>query len=156
MNKINMNSPKYKMDKILFNNFALLAAVAGSLCVSAIPVNSYAAAPADDEQVVYVDSVTKWGAWELDIEPAAGGITKADTGALKARESRVTPRTNSFTAVSPQANLASGQPPAGPAISGPTTFAPPRATPPTRVSPPSSPNTGPASSPVPSGNGSLF
>ncbi|MBT8134385.1 MAG: hypothetical protein KJO03_07735, partial [Gammaproteobacteria bacterium] len=35
-----------------------------------------------ESEVAYVDSVTKWGAWELDIEPAAGGLTPPSTGAL--------------------------------------------------------------------------
>ncbi len=42
-----------------------------------------------ESEVAYVDSVTKWGAWELDIEPAAGGLTPPSTGALNARNSRV-------------------------------------------------------------------
>ena len=54
-----------------------------------------------ESEVAYVDSVTKWGAWELDIEPAAGGLTPPSTGALNARDSRVALRTNSISALAP-------------------------------------------------------
>jgi hypothetical protein len=54
-----------------------------------------------DPEVAYVDSVTKWGAWELDIEPAAGGLTPPSTGALNARDSTVALRTNSISALAP-------------------------------------------------------
>ncbi len=54
-----------------------------------------------ESEVAYVDSVTKWGAWELDIEPAAGGLTPPSTGALNARNSKVTLRTNSIAALAP-------------------------------------------------------
>jgi hypothetical protein len=54
-----------------------------------------------ESEVAYVDSVTKWGAWELDIEPAAGGLTPPSTGALNARDSRVVLRTNSISALAP-------------------------------------------------------
>jgi hypothetical protein len=52
-------------------------------------------------EVAYVDSVTEWGAWELDIEPAAGGLTAPSSGALHARDSRVALRTNSIAALAP-------------------------------------------------------
>jgi len=54
-----------------------------------------------ESEVAYVDSVTKWGPWELDIEPAAGGLTPPSTGALNARNSKVTLRTNSIAALAP-------------------------------------------------------
>ena len=54
-----------------------------------------------EAEVAYVDSVKKWGAWELDIEPAAGGLAAPSTGALNARNSKVTVRTNSFSALAP-------------------------------------------------------
>ncbi len=56
---------------------------------------------AEDNNVAYVDSVLKWGAWELDIEPAAGGISAPTTRALNARGSKVTLRTNSIAALAP-------------------------------------------------------
>ena len=54
-----------------------------------------------ESEVAYVDSVTQWGPWELDIEPAAGGLTPPSTGALNARDSRVSLRTNSIAALAP-------------------------------------------------------
>jgi len=54
-----------------------------------------------ESEVAYVDSVTKWGAWELDIEPAAGGLTPPSTQAMNPRNSKVTVRTNSFSALAP-------------------------------------------------------
>jgi len=75
---------------------------------------------ATDTEVAYVDSVTSWGAWELDIEPAAGGITPASTGALNARNSKVALRTNSIAALAP---------PNSPVIPTPPTPVPPIVTP---------------------------
>jgi len=49
----------------------------------------------------YVDSVHNWGAWGLDIEPAAGGIQQQSVQALNARDSKVTLRTNSIAALGP-------------------------------------------------------
>ncbi len=49
----------------------------------------------------YVDSITKWGAWELDIEPAAGGLTAPVTQPLNVRDSALSIRTNSFSALAP-------------------------------------------------------
>lgn len=71
-----------------------------------------------EAEVAYVDSVTKWGAWELDIEPAAGGLTPSSTGALNARDSRVTLRTNSISALAP------------PTVSKPPAIIPPPVMPP--------------------------
>ena len=56
---------------------------------------------AEDDSVTYVDSVLKWGAWELDIEPAAGGISAPTPRALNARGAKVTLRTNSIAALAP-------------------------------------------------------
>lgn len=56
----------------------------------------------DSTTAAYVDSIHKWGAWELDIEPAAGGLQQPPTQALNARDSRVTLRTNSIAALAPQ------------------------------------------------------
>lgn len=64
-----------------------------------------------ETEVAYVDSVTTWGAWELDIEPAAGGLTPPTTQALNARNSKVALRTNSISALAPKI-------PATPAVPG--------------------------------------
>jgi len=134
-----------------------------------------------EAEVAYVDSVTTWGAWELDIEPAAGGLTPPSTGALNARDSRVALRTNSISALAPPTAskpaaiiqspimppVVPSMPPTPtvpvtpPAYSGPaapTTFAPSGATPVTTFTPPPSPNVIPVSpsTTIPSGNGSLF
>jgi len=51
----------------------------------------------------YVDSIHQWGAWELDIEPAAGGLTPQTTRPLNARGAKITLRTNSISALAPAA-----------------------------------------------------
>jgi hypothetical protein len=52
-------------------------------------------------ETAYVDSVKKWGAWDLDIQPAAGGIKAPTTQPLTARGTKLRLRTNSFTALAP-------------------------------------------------------
>lgn len=103
-----------------------------------------------ESEVAYVDSVKKWGAWELDIEPAAGGLTAPSTGALNPRDSRVALRTNSISALAPPSSakptvitqspimppVVPTAPPAPPAPAlppAPGNFAPPGATPPVVV-----------------------
>lgn len=103
-----------------------------------------------ESEVTYVDSVKKWGAWELDIEPAAGGLTAPSTGALNPRDSRVALRTNSISALAPPSSakptvitqspimppVVPTAPPAPPAPAlppAPGNFAPPGATPPVVV-----------------------
>jgi len=49
----------------------------------------------------YVDSIHQWGAWGLDIEPAAGGLQAQATQPLNARATKVTLRTNSISALAP-------------------------------------------------------
>ncbi len=58
--------------------------------------------PADASNAKYVDSIHQWGAWELDIEPAAGGIQQQTTQPLGTRYSQLELRTNSIAAVAPQ------------------------------------------------------
>lgn len=91
-----------------------------------------------ESEVAYVDSVTKWGAWELDIEPAAGGLTPPSTQAMNPRNSKVRLRTNSISALAP------------PGLPSPTPTAIPKipATPSTPVVP-SSPTIRPISPSVP-------
>lgn len=119
----------------------------------------------------YVDSINKWGAWELDIEPAAGGLPQPSAQVLNARESKVSLRTNSVSALSPSiphvsASASVPVPPKRPVVPprvgpvGPTTFAPPAATPGTKIVinlPPTS-NITPITKPraVPSGTSGLF
>jgi hypothetical protein len=61
-------------------------------------------------ETAYVDSIHQWGAWELDIEPAAGGITTASTKALNARDPKVSFRINSIAALAPQAAVTFNSP----------------------------------------------
>ncbi len=102
----------------------------------------------DEDTTAYVDSIHKWGAWELDIEPAAGGVQPATGQPVLARGSRVYLRTNSISALAP--------PP--PKVMPPTTFAPNGSITGQKFTPPPSPNINPAgpSTPLPTGNGSLF
>ena len=147
-----MSHPANKLNKKFSPITALLltTVLAGATSVS----------NADEASVVYVDSVLKWGAWELDIEPAAGGISPAKTRALNTRNSKVVLRTNSIAALAPPASPkppvipttpstpiappvvpVTPPPPVIPAIpAGPTDFAPPGATPPTTVTLPGASN----------------
>jgi hypothetical protein len=99
--------------------------------------------------VAYVDSVQKWGAWELDIEPAAGGLQASATRPLNVRNAKISLRTNSMAALAPPKGAS--KPPGGtsppvipppvtpppsitpPLPAAPTTPAPPGSTPPTVV-----------------------
>ena len=92
-----MKSPIYKMNKILTNSMKLSFAVFTLTYTTA----SIAETPDQNTADQYVDSITQWGAWELDIEPAAGGLRQPATQALKARDSKITVRTNSFSALAP-------------------------------------------------------
>lgn len=114
------------------------------LFLSALLMLATNASIAGEAKVTYIDSVQKWGAWELDIEPAAGGLSQPTTQALNARDSKVSFRTNSFSALAPHITQNNAQtspapapvipppaaPPPPPAIpTAPGTFAPPGATP---------------------------
>lgn len=115
------------------------------------------AATNDNTGSTFVDSVHQWGAWGLDIEPAAGGLQAQTTQPMNARGAKVDLRTNSISALAPQLPVAEiiTRPPGSAA---PTTFAPPAATPPTTFSPLPSPNVVPVDpgTTLPTGNGSLF
>ena len=91
--------------------------------VTASLVLTTAAAAATNENIeqsynktstVYVDSVFQWGAWELDIEPAAGGLQAQTTQALNARDSKVRLRTNSMSALAPPQRPGTVTPPSAP------------------------------------------
>ena len=72
------------------------------LLAASIATTNAIAATGDDAQTAYVDSVHNWGAWELDIEPAAGGIQAPGVQPLNARSANVSLRTNSIAALSPR------------------------------------------------------
>jgi len=73
------------------------------LAASIAATTNVIAATDDSVQTAYVDSVHNWGAWELDIEPAAGGVQAAELQPLNARSANVALRTNSFSALAPPA-----------------------------------------------------
>ena len=66
----------------------------------AISMNAFAATSTDE--TAYTDSVKSWGAWALDIEPAAGGLQAAGTQPLHARSAKLSLRTDSIAALSPR------------------------------------------------------
>ena len=72
------------------------------LClIAASFVLTATSAAATNENTAYIDSVHQWGPWELDIEPAAGGLKTQTTQVLNARDSKVRLRTNSISALAP-------------------------------------------------------
>lgn len=105
---------------------------------------SIAAWRGDADKDDYVDSVTKWGAWELDIEPAAGGLQQSSSQIINARDSKVTLRTNSIAALAPQR-------PGPPTQTAPVIFSPsptPIVPPVVPVTPPPPPVTPPIGGPA--------
>ena len=117
-----------------------------------------------DEAPEYVDSIHKWGAWEHDIEPAAGGLQQSSSQVLNARDSKVSLRTNSVSALAPQRPAVPAVPatpttPAVPAISA-APIAPPAATPsiPIIINLPPTSSATPITNPnnVPSGTSGLY
>ena len=97
---------RYHSKNRLINLCKLISAKASRLVLATVIMSfagtSIAAWKGDADKDDYVDSVTKWGAWELDIEPAAGGLQQSSSQILKARDSKVTLRTNSIAALAPQ------------------------------------------------------
>jgi hypothetical protein len=113
-----MKSPIYNYNQVSAHAIKLLFAALALTYTVAAMADQNSAGPISTEP--YVDSVTQWGAWELDIEPAAGGLNKPATQALKARSSKLTVRTNSFSAVGPQAPVTPPRPPTRPEFGGPS------------------------------------
>ena len=91
-----MKRPLHKLNKN--------CSIATQLVLTTILMAATSASFADEPNLAYVDSVHNWGAWGLDIEPAAGGLSQPTTQALNARGSKVTLRTNSFAALAPPAS----------------------------------------------------
>jgi hypothetical protein len=91
---------------------ALVSVSAASIAGPTIPGPKWQ--PDEEEEVVYVDSVTKWGAWELDIEPAAGGVELASPRAMGPRDSKVALRTNSIAELGPPTNSTTSPTPVPP------------------------------------------
>lgn len=157
-----MNHPQYKTktkaDEIathlLSNLFSVNTIKLGlaALCLTFASASIAEWHEDDTTTTAYVDSIHQWGPWELDIEPAAGGIQPPSTKALNARDSKVSLRINSIAALAPQAPqtpvafnspvpivppVVPVTPPAPPVTpprpTAPTNFAPPAATPTTVV-----------------------
>lgn len=138
-----MNCPIRKLDKH--------SSLATRLILTAVLMAATSVSMAEESSLAYVDSVLKWGAWELDIEPAAGGLSAPGTKALNARSSKVALRTNSIAALAPPAPVKGSPvhpivpgtpvpppvvpvPPVKPPVpAAPTSPAPSGATPPTVV-----------------------
>ena len=131
----------------MYTQFTKYIAAFICLCLSS---TSYAAWKTDEEvaaeeaekATAYTDSVHRWGAWELDIEPAAGGITPAATQALSDRGARVAFRTNSFSAIAPTAPAAPTPPITDTPVPTPPINPVPPVTPPVTPPPPVTPAIG--------------
>ena len=136
-----MQKHNYKSNNICTINVSKILFIALSLLITPAAIASTAGDATKNNS--YVDSVTQWGAWNLDIEPAAGGLTPAATQALNARGNNLSLRANSISAlaqVAPTPKPATPSPaipvtpfvPVTPVIPvtpvGPTNFAPPAAT----------------------------
>lgn len=145
-----MRRPYHKQNRVTNLVPGLFSIKAAQLVLTALTLSFATASIAawknsEDEAPEYVDSIHKWGAWELDIEPAAGGLQQSSSQVLNARDSKVSLRTNSVSALAPQrpavpatraipAVPATPTTPAIPAIPAlPTMPAPPGATPPVVV-----------------------
>ncbi len=85
----------------LTNSKASITLLTRLCLITASFVLTATSAAATNENIAYVDSVHHWGPWELDIEPAAGGLKAQTTQVLNARDSKVRLRTNSFSALAP-------------------------------------------------------
>lgn len=72
-----------------------------TICLLCVSSSAYAAT---DSNTAYVDSVHGWGAWELGLEPAAGGPAPTSNRALPARGTNVKFRPNDNSAFSPNSN----------------------------------------------------
>lgn len=75
----------------------LILVLSAALAMSAIAQTN----TNDESSTAYVDSIHQWGAWNLDIEPAAGGLQPPSTQPLNARDTKLSLRTNSISALAP-------------------------------------------------------
>ena len=139
---------RYHSNNRSINLFTLISVKPSQLVLAATIMSfagtSIAAWKGDADTAEYVDSVTKWGAWELDIEPAAGGLQQSSNPVINARESKVTLRTNSIAALAPQR-------PGPPTQTAPVIFSPsptPIVPPVVPVTPPPPPVTPPIGGPA--------
>lgn len=130
---INLTQHKSASNTPLSKGFANSVAKLFFIAVtSAYATSTMADAPVSNEETnntAYVDSIHQWGPWELDIEPAAGGLQQASTQALNARTTKISLRSNSVAALAPQR-------PATPAIPAVPATPPTPAIPATPATPP--------------------
>lgn len=80
---------------------ALLCSLLPVACI-AMPTSDASTDGASQNEQAYTDSVFGWGAWELDVEPAAGGAATGGSSPILPRNARVVVRTNSTSAVAPK------------------------------------------------------
>lgn len=95
-----MNCPLHELNK---NSSLVIKLILATALMATASVSAAEGSKAKKSDVAYVDSVLKWGAWGLDIEPAAGGLSAPTTKPLNARNSKLILRTNSFSALAPPA-----------------------------------------------------
>lgn len=119
-----------KAAKSLSSKLWLVTASLVLTTTSVAAINNDTAQDYNTSSTAYVDSIFQWGAWELDIEPAAGGLQAQTTQALNARDSKVRLRTNSFSALAPPQRPGTVTPPAAP-----LPIAPPLSTPVPTITP---------------------
>lgn len=91
-----------KASKSLLTQLCLITASFFLTAISVAATDENSAQDYNKSTIAYVDSVHQWGPWELDIEPAAGGLQAQTTQVLKTRDSKVRLRTNSMSALAPQ------------------------------------------------------
>ncbi len=91
-----------------------------SVCLLSLSGSTYAASGSVEETAAYVDSVYGWGAWELGLEPAAGGTTPSPSRALSSRGANIVFRPNDNSAFAPNSrrNSAPTPPTFGPIAPG--------------------------------------
>ena len=116
MSKIMINT-QLSINKAAKSMSSKLWLVTASLVLTTTSVaamNNNTAQDYNASSTAYVDSVFQWGAWELDIEPAAGGLQPQTTQVLNARDPKVRLRTNSMSALAPPQRPKSITPPSSP------------------------------------------
>jgi hypothetical protein len=129
--EMKMKAPKIDLHIVNRTSF-LFSGLVSVVLLAATPV-SFAATNDNtiedtSPQTAYVDSVKKWGAWGLGIEPAAGGIQPPSTRPLKARNTNLSLRTNSISALAPVRSAAAVSPPQPPVTPPAPPFSPPSVT----------------------------
>lgn len=72
-----------------------------SICLLGISTSAFSASDSNEATTSYVDSVYEWGAWELGLEPAAGGPAPSSNQALAVRGPGVNFRPNENSAFAP-------------------------------------------------------